>query len=64
MTLKRTILPTAVAVAALASPRWRRPDAGANEGADVTVGGAPCILEEHHQNAVNSKDHTSRWSRR
>src|SRR3954464_7069257 len=58
MTLKRTILPTAVAVAALSYAAVMAAPALAQM--TVTVGGAPMYPSKNIiQNAVNSKDHTT-----
>ena len=61
MTLKRTILPTAVAVAALSFAAVAAAPALAQmKEQTVTVGGAPMYPSKNIiQNAVNSKDHTT-----
>src|SRR5436189_6269337 len=61
MTLKRTILPTAVAVAALSfTAVMAAPTLAQMKEQTVTVGGAPMYPSKNIiQNAVNSKDHTT-----
>jgi len=61
MTLKRTILPTAVAVAALSfAAVMAAPALAQMKEQTVTVGGAPMYPSKNIiQNAVNSKDHTT-----
>ena len=61
MTLKRTILPTAAAVAALAfAAVAATPTLAQMKEQTVTVGGAPMYPSKNIiQNAVNSKDHTT-----
>jgi uncharacterized surface protein with fasciclin (FAS1) repeats len=61
MTLKRTILPTAVAVAALAFAAVpATPTLAQMKEQTVTVGGAPMYPSKNIiQNALNSKDHTT-----
>src|SRR5512144_1298320 len=61
MTRKRTILPTAVAAAALAfAPVAATPTLAQMKEQTVTVGGAPMYPSKNIiQNAVNSKDHTT-----
>jgi len=61
MTRKRTILPTAVAAAALAfAAVAARPTLAQMKEQTVTVGGAPMYPSKNIiQNAVNSKDHTT-----
>jgi uncharacterized surface protein with fasciclin (FAS1) repeats len=61
MTLKRTILPTAVAVAALSfAAVMAAPALAQTKEQTVTVGGAPMYPSKNIiQNAVNSKDHTT-----
>jgi uncharacterized surface protein with fasciclin (FAS1) repeats len=61
MTLKRTILPTAAAVAALAfAAVTATPTLAQMKEQTVTVGGAPMYPSKNIiQNAVNSKDHTT-----
>ena len=61
MTLKRTILPTAVAAAALAfAAVAATPTLAQMKEQTVTVGGAPMYPSKNIiQNAVNSKDHTT-----
>ena len=61
MTLKRTILPTAVAVAALSfAAVMAVPALAQMKEQTVTVGGAPMYPSKNIiQNAVNSKDHTT-----
>src|SRR4051794_40286683 len=61
MTLKRTILPTAVAVAALSfAAVMAAPALAQIKEQTVTVGGAPMYPSKNIiQNAVNSKDHTT-----
>jgi len=61
MTFKRTILPTAAAVAALAfAAVAATPTLGQIKEQTVTVGGAPMYPSKNIiQNAVNSKDHTT-----
>src|SRR4026209_768707 len=61
MTLKRTILPTAVAVAALSfAAVMAAPALAQMKEQTVTVGGAPMYSSKNIiQNAVNSKDHTT-----
>src|SRR3954451_25496272 len=60
MTLKRTILPTAVAVAALSfAAVMAAPALAQMKEPTVTVGGAPMYPSKNIiQNAVNSQDHT------
>jgi uncharacterized surface protein with fasciclin (FAS1) repeats len=61
MTFKRTILPTAAAVAALAfAAVAATPTLAQMKEQTVTVGGAPMYPSKNIiQNAVNSKDHTT-----
>jgi len=61
MTRKRTILPTAVAAAALAfAAVAATPTLAQMKEQTVTVGGAPMYPSKNIiQNAVNSKDHTT-----
>src|SRR5258705_10333180 len=61
MTLKRTILPTAAAVAALAfAAVAATPTLAQMKEQTVTVGGAPMYPSKNIiQNALNSKDHTT-----
>ena len=61
MTLKRTILPTAVAAAALAfAAVAATPTLAQMKEQTVTVGGAPMYPSKNIiQNALNSKDHTT-----
>jgi uncharacterized surface protein with fasciclin (FAS1) repeats len=61
MTFKRTILPTAAAVAALAfAAMAATPTLAQMKEQTVTVGGAPMYPSKNIiQNAVNSKDHTT-----
>ena len=61
MTLKRTILPTAAAVVALAfAAVAATPTLAQMKEQTVTVGGAPMYPSKNIiQNAVNSKDHTT-----
>ena len=61
MTFKRTILPTATAVAALAfAAMAATPTLAQMKEQTVTVGGAPMYPSKNIiQNAVNSKDHTT-----
>ena len=61
MTCKRTILPTAVAAAALAfAAVAATPTLAQMKEQTVTVGGAPMYPSKNIiQNAVNSKDHTT-----
>jgi uncharacterized surface protein with fasciclin (FAS1) repeats len=61
MTLKRTILPTAVAVAAVAFAVFAAtPTLAEMKEQTVTVGGAPMYPSKNIiQNALNSKDHTT-----
>jgi len=61
MTLKRTILPTAVAAAALAfAAVAATPTRAQMKEQTVTVGGAPMYPSKNIiQNALNSKDHTT-----
>ena len=61
MTLKRTILPTAIAVAALSfAAVMAAPALAQMKEQTVTVGGAPMYPSKNIiQNAVNSKDHTT-----
>lgn len=61
MTFKRTILPTAAAVAALAfAAVAATPTLAQIKEQTVTVGGAPMYPSKNIiQNAVNSKDHTT-----
>ena len=61
MTLKRTILPTAAAVAALVfAAVAATPTLAQMKEQTVTVGGAPMYPSKNIiQNAVNSKDHTT-----
>jgi uncharacterized surface protein with fasciclin (FAS1) repeats len=61
MTLKRTILPTAAAIAALAfAAVAATPTLAQMKEQTVTVGGAPMYPSKNIiQNAVNSKDHTT-----
>src|SRR6185437_13496369 len=61
MTLKRTILPTAVAVAALSfAAVMAAPALAQMKEQTVNVGGAPMYPSKNIiQNAVNSKDHTT-----
>ena len=64
MTLKRTILPTALVRRrrARASPvqPWQTPALAQMKEQTVTVGGAPMYPSKNIiQNAVNSKDHTT-----
>lgn len=61
MTLKRTILPTAAAVAALSfAAVMAAPALAQMKEQTVTVGGAPMYPSKNIiQNAVNSKDHTT-----
>jgi uncharacterized surface protein with fasciclin (FAS1) repeats len=61
MTFKRTILPTAAAVAALAfGAMAATPTLAQMKEQTVTVGGAPMYPSKNIiQNAVNSKDHTT-----
>ena len=61
MTFKRTILPTAAAVAALAfAAVAATPTLAQLKEQTVTVGGAPMFPSKNIiQNAVNSKDHTT-----
>jgi uncharacterized surface protein with fasciclin (FAS1) repeats len=61
MTLERTILPTAVAVAALAFAVFAAtPTLAEMKEQTVTVGGAPMYPSKNIiQNALNSKDHTT-----
>jgi hypothetical protein len=64
--MKPSILPTAIAVAALAFAAGAAIPAHAQmKEQTVTVGGAPMYPSKNIiQNAMNSKDHTRAWSRR